>query len=179
MPSNERAGHLLAAVLANVAALERAYSRAATDIPDDEARWNAEELRLETSSDREVLDGLLKEHHPDPARAVRLANAPGHAVAEVLIKIRLRADPAIHAVADAAALETRAGAIWRAVEAVSRRSGDAQLAETAAMRAEMHEARTKEHLGRIVDAAFWSHEDHRGDQGHQAGGPASTSPTES
>jgi len=65
-----------------------------------------------------------------------------------------------------------AGALWRAVEAVSRRVSDHELADTAAMRAEMHEARVKEHLGRVVDAAFWTHEATPADAGLRAAPPA-------
>lgn len=156
-PADDRAriGHLLTAVLANVAALERAYGRAAKDVPDEEARWKAEELRMETGSDREVLEGLLGEYHADPPRAVRMANAPGHAVAEVFIKVRIQSDPALHALADVAALETRQGALWRAVEGLARRASENELAETAALRAELHEAHVKAHLGRIAEASLW------------------------
>ena len=150
-----RIGHLLTAVLANVAALERAYQRAAKDVPDEEARWKAEELRLETASDREVLEGLLEEYHADPPRAVRMANAPGHAVAEVFVKVRIQSDPALHALADAAALETRQGALWRAVEGMARRANEPELAETAGLRAELHESHAKNHLGRVTEAALW------------------------
>lgn len=157
-PTGDRAriGHLLTAVLANVAALERAYGRAAKDMLDEDARWKAEELRVETASDREVLEGLLGDYHADPSRAVRMANAPGHAVAEVFIKVRIQSDPALHALADVAALETRQGALWRAVEGVARRADERELAETAALRAELHEAHSKAHLGRVTDVALWT-----------------------